>query len=82
MTRLTSAQRKMLASTAMLTLVCLAWLTRFRPWGWWGMGAIVASWLADGLLAKYPPVLGKCRGDFLSGRAFSPWRMPAMGRRR
>ena len=38
MTRLTSAQRKMLASTAMLTLVCLAWLTRFRPWGLPAMG--------------------------------------------
>ncbi len=70
MTRLTSAQRKMLASTAMLTLVCLAWLTRFRPWGWWGMGAIVASWLADGLLAKYPPVLGKVPGGFFIGAGF------------
>ena len=70
MTRLTSAQRKMLASTAMLTLVCLAWLTRFRPWGWWGMGAIVASWLADGLLAKYPPMLGKVPGGFFIGAGF------------
>ena len=70
MTRLTSAQRKMLASTAMLTLVCLAWLTRFRPWGWWGMGAIVASWLADGLLARYPPVLGKVPGGFFIGAGF------------
>lgn len=70
MMRLTSAQRKMIASTTMLLAVCLAWLTRFRPWGWWALGAMTASWLADGLLAKYPPVWQKVPGAFFIGASF------------
>lgn len=67
MRRFTSGQRKMLASTAMLTVVCLGWLGRFQPWGWWALGAMLASWLADGLLAKYPPLLGRAPGGFFLG---------------
>lgn len=60
-------QRKILGSTAMFAVVCACWLGRFKPWGWWALGAVTASWLADGLLAKYPPVLGRVRGSFFVG---------------
>ena len=80
MMRLTSAQRKMIASTTMLLAVCLAWLARFRPWGWWALGAMTASWLADGLLAKYPPVWRKVPGAFFIGHR-RPGRYKTSGNR-
>ena len=69
-TRLTSAQRKMLASTAMLTLVCLAWLTRFRPWAG---GAWARLWLPGWRTGCWPSIRRcweKCRGGFFIGAGF------------
>ena len=57
----------MLASTCMLIVTVTLWLCRFKPWGGWALGAILASWVADAFLAKYPPFLGRLKHGFFAG---------------
>lgn len=61
------SQRKMLFCTVMLALTCALWLCGPKPWQWWALGAIACSWLADGLLAKYPPPLNRVPQGFFVG---------------
>ncbi|MDO4838301.1 MAG: lysoplasmalogenase [Clostridia bacterium] len=65
--KLSRPQRKMIFCTLMVIVTCVLWALGGKPWQWWALGAIFASWLADGLLAKYPPVLGKIPHSFFIG---------------
>ena len=65
--RLSASQKKMLASTCMTVTVVALWLCRLKPWSGWALGAMLASWVADAFLAKYPPVLGRIKQGFFVG---------------
>lgn len=65
--KLSRPQRKMIACTFMVAVTCVLWLCGSKPWQWWALGAILCSWLADGLLAQYPPVLEKVPHHFFVG---------------
>ncbi len=65
--KLSRPQRKMIACSLMVAITCALWLCGPKPWQWWALGAILCSWLADGLLAKYPPILGKVPHSFFVG---------------
>jgi hypothetical protein len=60
-------RRKMILSTLMLLLTLALWLCGYKPWEFWAIGAIFCSWIADALLAKYPPFLRKVPGAFFIG---------------
>lgn len=64
---LSRPQRKMLLCSLMLLITCALWFCGPKPWQWWALGAICCSWLADGLLAKYPPLLGRVPHSFFVG---------------
>lgn len=67
--KLTRSQRKMVFCTGMLLASCALWLVSPKPWQWWALGAMLCSWLADGLLAKYPPPLARVPHGFFVGAA-------------
>lgn len=65
--RLSRPQRKMIFCTLMFLFTFVLWLCGPKPWQWWALGAIACSWLADGLLAKYPPPLARVPQGFFVG---------------